>query len=100
MCKNFSTRKEAKQHIIKINIECNLPIVTIIIDKGSHLECEIDDNNTMLFDRSDLELIQEHTIYMSGGYPGTWIDSIHVKFHNVIMNHKPGKINWITEEPI
>jgi hypothetical protein len=93
------TKKEAKKLLKEKNIEKNLPIKNIIHDFGDYLEVELTQGKRVKFDREDLPIIEKYNWHTQTNkekinffYVANGSGKNHIYFHNIIMNHTPGKL--------
>lgn len=96
----FKTYEKALRYIRKKSKKYNIPIKNMIYDRGSHYECCLTNNKTMLFDKDDIDKVQDNVIYAhrDNGNKDRWYAHTQCKkngsyttvhFTNIIMNHDP-----------
>jgi len=89
----FKTEKEAVDYMRKTNIKEGLKIknrYTVFVDR---VTVELPNDMFFTCDIDDIDVVEAHIWCVnSGRYVITQVDGHSHKFHNVIMNHRPGLI--------
>ena len=102
LTKSFKTYAEAFDFVKATSKKHNLPVRNRITDHGIYMKVETTKGRKMIFDRRNIEFVQRHNIYTSGGgkhlfYAHTQLPSddpekpgsVDVTIHNLLMGHKP-----------
>ena len=100
--KTLKTQELAFELLKSKNIEHNLPIKNMIEDMGDHYKCELTQGKFMLFDKNDINIVNDHTICCQNGYSSTKIGDYRKQFHNILLNHTPNEltVDHINQNPL
>jgi hypothetical protein len=102
ICKTFKTQELSFEFLKAKNIEHNLSIKNMIEDMGDHYKCELTQGKFMLFDKDDIDIVNEHTICCHNGYSESKVGDYRKRFHNILLNHTPNEltVDHINQNPL
>ena len=93
--RKFASKKEAEDFVKKENIRRGLAIKNVIHDNGKYLVVALTRGKSMKASKSHLHHIQDHiwcTAKNARYFPVTTINGRIVRYWNLVLDHKPGKI--------
>jgi len=101
--RNFKSKNEAEAELIRQNIENNLEIKNVMRDCGDHYKVKLPDGKEFLTDKIDLHFIEGYTWSSANNYVVTHQNRTSIRFHNLILNHKPtinSSVDHINRNPL